>query len=260
MWNGSPVPPPAGTTGNLWASLGLPPPASTPTTPVFTGFSVGSKKPPNRSAESKAKTAAKRSMTAKAVKVWEALKYHMDKGVDIMSDIDDIAGLHAYIGAAEGKADMVRRLVHENSMEISRNQRDYEEIQLDLQKDYQKDRKEWHHYMHKQEEKLYQREAELDQREAELDQRDEQQKEEDDDDDNDDDDDDDEGGDVGASEAVAVVDCSIQAVVAVADASTLTNLDCPKIQELYDLRRKVKEWTRGEGDRGEGDMDTTDME
>ena len=44
MWNGSPVPPPAGTTGNLWASLGLPPPASTPTTPVFTGFSVGSKK------------------------------------------------------------------------------------------------------------------------------------------------------------------------------------------------------------------------
>ena len=94
--------------------------------------------------------------------------------------------------------------------------------------------------MHKQEEKLYQREAELDQREAELDQRDEQQKEEDDDDDNDDDDDDDEGGDVGASEAVAVVDCSIQAVVAVADASTLTNLDCPKIQELYDLRRKVK--------------------
>ena len=83
MWNGSPVPPPAGTTGNLWASLGLPPPASTSTTPVFTGFSVGSKKPPNRSAESKAKTAAKRSMTAKAVKVWEALKYHMDKGVHL---------------------------------------------------------------------------------------------------------------------------------------------------------------------------------
>ena len=38
---------------NLWANLGLPPPASTPTTPDFTGFSVGvgSKKPPNRSAE-----------------------------------------------------------------------------------------------------------------------------------------------------------------------------------------------------------------
>ena len=54
----------------------------------------------------------------------------------------------------------------------------------------------------------------------------------------------------------AVVDCSIQAVVAVADASTLTNLDCPKIKELYDLRRKVKEWTRGEGDS----MDTTDKE
>ena len=36
-------------------------------------------------------------MQPKAVKVWEALKYHMDKGVDIMSDIDDIPGLHAYI-------------------------------------------------------------------------------------------------------------------------------------------------------------------
>ena len=86
MWNGSPVPPPAGTNGNLWANLGPPPPASTPTTPVFSGFGVGSKKQPNRSAESKAKTAAKRSMTTKAVKVWEALKYHVEKGVDIMSD------------------------------------------------------------------------------------------------------------------------------------------------------------------------------
>ena len=112
MSHGTPVPPPAGATGNLWANLGLPPPASTPTTPLFTGFGVGSqeKKQPNRSAESKAKTAAKRSMQPKAVKVWEALKYHMDKGVDIMSDIDDIAGLHAYIGAAEGKSDMVQRL------------------------------------------------------------------------------------------------------------------------------------------------------
>ena len=99
MSHGTPVPPPAGTTGNLWANLGLPPPASTPTTPLFTGFGAGSqeKKQPNRSAESKAKTAAKRSMQPKAVKVWEALKYHMDKGVDIMSDIDDIAGLHTYI-------------------------------------------------------------------------------------------------------------------------------------------------------------------
>ena len=41
-----------------------------------------------------------------------------------------------------------------------------------------------------------------------------------------------------------------------AHASTQTNLDCPKIKELYDLRRKVKEWTRGEGDS----MDTTDKE
>ena len=90
MWGGSPVLPPAGTTGNLWTNLGLPPPASTPTTPVFTGFSVGSKKPPNRSSESKAKTAAKRSMQPKAVKIWQALKYHIDKGVSIMSDIDDV--------------------------------------------------------------------------------------------------------------------------------------------------------------------------
>ena len=59
-------------------------------------------KPPNRSSESKAKTAAKRSMQPKAVKIWEALKYHIDKGVSIMSDIDDIPGLHAYIGENEG--------------------------------------------------------------------------------------------------------------------------------------------------------------
>ena len=113
MFSGSPVVPPGGTTGNLWANLGLPPPISTPTTPVFTGFSVGSaqdKKKPNRSNESKAKAAAKRSTATKAVKVWEALKIHIEKGVDIMSDIDDIAGLHAYIGAAEGKSDMVQRL------------------------------------------------------------------------------------------------------------------------------------------------------
>ena len=95
MSHGTPVPPPAGATGNLWTNLGLPPPASTPTTPLFTGFGVGSqeKKQPNRSAESKAKTAAKRSMQPKAVKVWEALKYHIEKGVPIMSDIDDIPGL-----------------------------------------------------------------------------------------------------------------------------------------------------------------------
>ena len=67
MSHGTPVPPPAGATGNLWANLGLPPPASTPTAPVFSGFGVGSKKQPN-------------------------------------------AGLLAYIGAAEGKADMVQRL------------------------------------------------------------------------------------------------------------------------------------------------------
>ena len=179
-----------------------------------------------------------------------------------MSDIDDIAGLHAYIGAAEGKADMVRRLVHENSMEMSEARRQYDQMELDCKKDWLKERKEYKQKEDKQEEELKKRkaeldkrEAELDQREEELDQRDEQQQEEEDDDD-DDDDDDDEGGDVGASVAVAVVDCSIQAVVAVADASTLTNLDCPKIKELYDLRRKVEEWTRGEGDS----MDTTDKE
>ena len=49
-------------------------------------------------------------------------------------------------------------------------------------------------------------------------------------------------------------------LVAVADGSTMTKAKYDKLDEkiagLYDLRRKVKEWTRGEGDS----MDTTDKE
>ena len=101
----------------------------------------------------------------------EALKIHIEKGVDIMSDIDDIAGLHAYIGAAEGKADMVRRLVHENSMEMSRARRQYDEMELEMEKDWLKERKEYKQKEDKRKAELDKRKAELDKREAELDQR-----------------------------------------------------------------------------------------
>ena len=77
---------------------------STPPNPVFTGFSVGSaqdKKKPNRSNESKAKAAAKRSKATKAVKVWEAIEHHIEKGVGIMSNIDDIESLHCFISREE---------------------------------------------------------------------------------------------------------------------------------------------------------------
>ena len=111
----NPVSTPGVSTSKFWASYGIPPPLTPQENANPTLFNVGSCPPtkrPNRSQESKDKTAAKRALATRAVKVWEALKYHMDKGVDIMSDIDDIAGLHAYIGAAEGKADMVHARAH----------------------------------------------------------------------------------------------------------------------------------------------------
>ena len=81
---------------------------------------------------------------------------------------------------------MVRRLVHENSMEMSRTRRQYDQMELDCKKDWLKERKEYKQKEDKQEEELKKRKAELDKREAELDldqreeeldQRDEQQQE-----------------------------------------------------------------------------------
>ena len=144
MWGDSPVLPPAGTTGNLWTNLGLPPPASAPTAPVFSGFGVGSTKQPNRSAESKAKTAAKRSMTAKAVKVWEALKYHIEKGVPIMSDIDDIPGLHAYIAENEATKKVIMQMadLHRHELEKQRLELEIERKETNHQMELErKDRK-----------------------------------------------------------------------------------------------------------------------
>ena len=72
--------------------------------------SAQDKKKPNRSNESKAKAAAKRSTATKAVKVWEALNIHIEKGVSVMTDIDDIAGLHKYIGNAEASCKIINDL------------------------------------------------------------------------------------------------------------------------------------------------------
>ena len=53
-------------------------------------------------------------MQPKAVKVWEALKYYTEKGVDIMSDLDDIPGLHAYIAENEGTK---KNIMHQASIQ-----------------------------------------------------------------------------------------------------------------------------------------------
>ena len=114
--------------------------------PSFTGFGVGSqeKKQPNRSAESKAKTAAKRSMQPKAVKVWEALKYHIEKGVPIMSDIDDIPGLHAYIAENEATKKVIMQMadLHRHELEKQRLELEIERKETNHQMELErKDRK-----------------------------------------------------------------------------------------------------------------------
>ena len=264
----NPVSTPGVSTSKFWASYGIPPPLTPQENANPTLFNVGSCPPtkrPNRSQESKDKTAAKRALATRAVKVWEALKIHIEKGVSVMTDIDDIAGLHRYIGKAEASWKNINDLTDLYDLKVRRLRaelqskeakleleyhREWEELRMENTLEWEelrKDRKKNMLELDKREKELDEREAELDKREAEV-----------------------EAGVVEVEEEEeeeVAVDSSMMMMV---------NKDeyNEKMKELYSLRRKLKDPTRGQGGRkdssdsnssnragGEGNsMDTTTNE